>query len=608
MTKIDIDNDSLVETELVQVDCLYGSFEKITNGSEPTKMNIFKAISWINDRYKFNFIPKNDEILNFSAIENWTYVSTKEYDDFLKHFSTSEKAGRKALIRILNIQIMFLEKVCRERVEFVGHLSKIASILRPSTTDATIKVEPMIPTDLHILPLKLPTVDKNVTTLNLNNSHIKTDKLKSFDGNNSNYSWTDFVDQIDEIVRIDNIHESKILSIVAPLLEQYAKNEFRLLCIQSKDNSNNMNWQMLKRHFHNVFKDENDDRRIKEQLLNLTAKENDNFHQYLAEFNELKSKLGGKYSEQGMKNLFIRGLNRNLREKMLEKSPTSLIDTIERAQFLHSTHKSCLVGSKVNEVALAKPIPDNNFLTVNKFACNSSDGNIYNGNTVQEEININGNKQIMLEARGSLEIREEIIILRWRRTFKPICVKFDKLFQVDYLTEVREMAECKPRNWVVIFQKTNYKCKMAISVWHDLVQSAYKMHTAGFIKLMNSVNVYSKYDRQNHEYYKRKHYFEDNSDHKRVKNAPSFRSFQSSNSDCTLPSGIDAEQASLQEMQIFKRFFLYQQQQRLQEANSDSVQTTRLHIQPRTTEAVACNPNMRSPQNADTNKPKSENI
>jgi hypothetical protein len=470
-----IDSDPLVEKDMVQVECLYGNFDKMQNGPTPTKEQIVSALGWISERYRFKVIPKDDDVKEFSNIDNWRFVSYKDYDDFLKLYAKTKSCGRKALIRILDIQIRFLENSCKDKAEFYGHMLTMTKLIRPSC-EAKLDVRALTTTDIETA------IENKIKTLNLSNNNIRTDKLKSFGGKNSTLSWTEFEFQIDEIVRINNVHESRIIGIVVPLLEDNALNEYRSLHKMNENDLDRIDWHEIKRHFQNIFKDENEQRRLREQLLNLTAKKNQNLNEYLAEFNELRLKIRD-YPEQELKHLFIRGLHRKMREKILEKKPYDLKETISLATFFQSIHESSQVGYSEHEANFSKMMPrqkENQILSRNSNR-NSCGSNRFQTNDANENFDFANHGEKVVYKNSYNENRYNSDKDRYfKGPNKDLSTRYErKNHTPNYIQDYRNNYPPRPNDMKC------FKCKRP---GHKAVDCSVRSQTNYFAKREETVN------------------------------------------------------------------------------------------------------------------------
>jgi hypothetical protein len=105
---------------------------------------------------------------------------------------------------------------------------------------------------------------------------------------------------------------------------------------------------------------------------------------------------------------------------------------------------------------------------------------------------------------NTTEISEDLILDRWESTFKMMCKRKERLFQIENSMFVCIMADYAAHNWINIFRKTGFTPTIPVDDWVNIIQSAKEMHLSGALSLLHSIHLVFKPGKSYHGAQKRK--------------------------------------------------------------------------------------------------------
>jgi hypothetical protein len=171
-----------------------------------------------------------------------------------------------------------------------ARLSKIDNLLKPSQTDAFSSLE-----------------ETNINrTSEEDNSKMLKD-VPPFYGLSQGSRWDEWCFIIEEISSRTKVTDSNLMCLLLPKLRGMALQEYRNLKRDSSSWSN-VSWNELRAHFNKLFIDDDEQRRLRDQLRAFCKSNIKPIDAYIEEFVKLKSRIAN-IPEQEYIDLFIDGLN-----------------------------------------------------------------------------------------------------------------------------------------------------------------------------------------------------------------------------------------------------------------------------------------------------------
>jgi hypothetical protein len=329
-----LDERDLVEAEFVDSEYIYG--KGFTTGS-PIKANILLAIKYLCDTYNLAFFP-GDRNLDLTDLENWNEVEPEALIKDCVTLATST-AGRKGLLRVLDTQIRKLKADLKDKNDYLAEVMRVNKILRNTKSESKVASVAQQPTTSASLTrnanAELDEVSYRMRELLLenrfgsfnrserNDKFYKIDGLPKFHGERKE-SLEQWIFQIDEALRTNNVPSDKSLGIITPLLKDNALQQYRLLYKSCFDNLDELlTWQVVKTKFRRVFRNDDEQRKLRNELRSLTNRANDDYDEYIKKFAYIQARIEN-LPESELLYSFIAGLSEKVRGEVLSKRPNSI--------------------------------------------------------------------------------------------------------------------------------------------------------------------------------------------------------------------------------------------------------------------------------------------
>jgi len=385
MERLDIEHTS---NELGYTEYIYGEDQKLTS-SVVTKELICKAIEFLTHKSMNFYLPMENS--DVTEIANWISVSREYFNETISAIKNKPNMGKKALIRILDCQVKKFYVNCSDRSTFLSDLAIIYKIINKSYKENSDQQSSSQRTYTYKELEEL--INEKVKALTVNEKIYKIDGLPRFKGDRSE-NIDQWLFQIDESLRTNNVAEHRILGIVTPLLKENALFEYRQLYTTYSHNLNALTWAIVKQHFRNVFGDIDEQRKIRNELRELTHRGNDDYNEYLRKFLSIRSRIVG-LPESELLYSFIAGLSESVRGEVLAKKPASLVEAQNYANWFYDTKTTKTVNAnyarKINKKKLHSQIQRKN--SDSKSGNNQENTKSYSGYKKKSDKNMSSSKK-----------------------------------------------------------------------------------------------------------------------------------------------------------------------------------------------------------------------
>jgi hypothetical protein len=138
--------------------------------------------------------------------------------------------------------------------------------------------------------------------------------LPKYHGNRAE-SLEEWIFQVDEGLRTNNVQGRRVMGIIIPLLKDNALQEYRKLhnnFVVGDWDLDNLSWNVLKDRFRRVFNNDDDQRKLRNELRELTGSPNEDYNEYLKRFLIISSRIEG-LPEAELLHSFIAGLGNRIK-------------------------------------------------------------------------------------------------------------------------------------------------------------------------------------------------------------------------------------------------------------------------------------------------------
>ena len=334
-----LDNLPVAGADLKYGSAIYGKaiIEKIDTAG-PSKKALIAAIDFMHEKLaKFYVLKKGAATVDVSE---WEPVEAVVFNAFFDVWK-KDSHGRKAMIHVLN----FLVK--QAEVEYDPNQEKLLLLVvvlgriiakGGSVTDeeVTISVDtPRSSNDVSFVPNVANDESTKSGGREYTDSHssrsVIINGLPRFGGEKFE-SLEQWIFQLDDSLKLNRVTDEKALSVVAPLLKGTALHIYRKMRKEFEDSFRDLKWSDIRTKFRTIFKDTDEQRKLRRDLIQLTSGRNDNFHDYLKRFTSINSCLENM-TDGDVMFYFIEGLSNQVKASVLSQDPMSLAHAIQYASY-----------------------------------------------------------------------------------------------------------------------------------------------------------------------------------------------------------------------------------------------------------------------------------
>jgi hypothetical protein len=118
-----LDSGELEADDLIDGFVLYGDLERPKTKSSPEKKHILAAINYVVVKANTYYFIRNPT--EYTGNDEWDVVEKDTFEGKVTEYARAQNSGRKALIRILDIQLFKYRETLKARSAF--YLSEIVA-------------------------------------------------------------------------------------------------------------------------------------------------------------------------------------------------------------------------------------------------------------------------------------------------------------------------------------------------------------------------------------------------------------------------------------------------------------------------------------------------